>query len=272
MTAYSGYGIVSYSSTVEMSQESEDLMALSVAEPEPELERLYPETPALSRRVRCIQTYFRGRMARRRVNQIRHDLLTPAEQALIEADLELRHFTVNVKVSFYPSSFYPDQNFDLNLHSLVNEAGLMAVISRKMARILVEDDTQEEDYGISYESGEYHVTTIKITGPSVFWKCMNRGLLVWDFKAIRDGSYASANNRTNFELYVQHLASQQSSQNVKKYITVGTDGLQHLCVECKESVGIYTMDNGGMLCYNCMKQESYQWVRDFLTRLSTTRI
>eukprot|EP01050_Picozoa_sp_SAG11_P047163 SAG11_NODE_24542_length_371_cov_48.893382_1_plen_62_part_10 len=62
-------------------------MALGVTEPEPELESLYrekyretnPETPAVSRRVLCIQTYFRGRMARRRVNQIRHDLLTPAE-------------------------------------------------------------------------------------------------------------------------------------------------------------------------------------------------
>eukprot|EP01050_Picozoa_sp_SAG11_P046717 SAG11_NODE_24052_length_378_cov_11.584229_1_plen_82_part_10 len=82
MIAYSGYGIVSYNITAEMSQESdvsEDLMALSVAEPELELESLYPETPKLSRRVLCIQTYFRGRMARRRVNQIRHDLLTPAE-------------------------------------------------------------------------------------------------------------------------------------------------------------------------------------------------
>eukprot|EP01050_Picozoa_sp_SAG11_P060389 SAG11_NODE_39665_length_225_cov_38.460317_1_plen_50_part_10 len=50
-----------------MSQESdvsEDLMALGVTEPDPELESLYPETPKLYRRVLCIQTYFRGRMAR----------------------------------------------------------------------------------------------------------------------------------------------------------------------------------------------------------------
>eukprot|EP01050_Picozoa_sp_SAG11_P044202 SAG11_NODE_21361_length_425_cov_13.996942_1_plen_70_part_01 len=63
-----------------------DLMAmLGMAEPEPELESLYREkygeTPAVFRRVRCIQTYFRGRMARRRVNQLRHDSMTPAEQA-----------------------------------------------------------------------------------------------------------------------------------------------------------------------------------------------
>eukprot|EP01050_Picozoa_sp_SAG11_P058730 SAG11_NODE_37676_length_255_cov_4.217949_1_plen_67_part_01 len=67
MTAYSGFGIVSYSSTPEMSQEPDDpdlMTMLGIAEPDPELESLYPETPKLYRRVLCIQTYFRGRMAR----------------------------------------------------------------------------------------------------------------------------------------------------------------------------------------------------------------
>eukprot|EP01050_Picozoa_sp_SAG11_P028492 SAG11_NODE_7633_length_1118_cov_193.941119_1_plen_319_part_10 len=256
-----------------MSEEPDDpdlMSLLDMAEPEPELESLFrekyretnPEIQAISRRVRCIQTYFRGRMARRRVNQIRHDLLTPAEQALIEADLELRHFTVNVTVSFYPRSFHPDLNFDLDLHSLVNEAGLMSLIWRKMSRIHVMDG-EEYGYGATYETGEDHVEKIKITGPSVFWKCMNRGLLVWDFKVTAKIGPSRRFNRTNFDRYVKNLGKKLSNLNVTQCITVGTDGLQHMCVICNESLGIYSMDNGGMLCHTCMKKESYQWVSDF---------
>eukprot|EP01050_Picozoa_sp_SAG11_P054984 SAG11_NODE_33345_length_277_cov_53.657303_1_plen_72_part_01 len=72
MTAYSGYGIVSYNSTAQMSEEPDDpdLMSLlgmaepenpvlDMAEPEPELESLFrekyretnPEIQAISRRV-----------------------------------------------------------------------------------------------------------------------------------------------------------------------------------------------------------------------------
>lgn len=63
--------------------------------------------------------------------------------------------------------------------------------------------------------------------------------------------------------YVEHVAKQHLDLNAKRYVTVGIDGLQHMCVECKESVGIYTMDSGGMLCYACMKAESYRWVESF---------
>eukprot|EP01050_Picozoa_sp_SAG11_P063394 SAG11_NODE_43165_length_169_cov_138.914286_1_plen_56_part_11 len=56
--------------------------------------------------------------------------MTPAEQAMNEATLELKHFTVNVTVSFHPHDFHAPEVFDLDLHSLVKEAGLMALIER----------------------------------------------------------------------------------------------------------------------------------------------
>eukprot|EP01050_Picozoa_sp_SAG11_P016922 SAG11_NODE_2370_length_3446_cov_320.719749_2_plen_229_part_00 len=201
-----------------------------------------------------------------------HELQTPAEEAMIEAVKATEKFTVNVIVTFRPTTVDIEQLiFDVELNSLIDEHELMMIIQKQTHQHKDEFELGE----VTRYLNDYKVWKISVAGPDEFWKCLEpRKPGFWLFKekkewideqyqemirgvdpetqseefknitaqwerAIQRNEEDWMFDHEDFEEFINELTRKQYNRLDEKYLSVGPDGLQHLCDNCGEVFARY---------------------------------